>query len=876
MVRAEQQAPEGLSGPSGAWRTLSPVRVVLVLGLAVGGVVMLYLLASLAISADPLIMPLDDTYIHFQYARQLAEGHPWRYHPGDPASSGGTSLLYPVLLAAGYRLGFTGWTLAYWALGIGVLCHLGAALLVYCIARERPWPGAPETPPFIALALALSFAVSGPFVWAALSGMETALFVFTVLLALAALQRGHVRTALGACVLMVLTRPEALALAGIAGAVLALQRPWPSAGRGWLGRAARFALPMAAGSVQPLLNLAATGSATSSGMQAKSHLANTSIPLGERLRAVLETFVRLWRELLTGYSADWGTFLPWLLSLTALALLVLGVGVALRRRQIGMPAVMLAWLVVLSAGIATLDTAFWQFKRYQLPLMAVLFPAGGWAAALIGARLVQRTGMRWTRWAIPLIVVVACVLTAFTFAENYAVNVRVVRDQQIPMARWVRAHLPAAARIGAHDVGLLGYFSERPLYDVVGLTLPGPAASWRQGPGAIYEHMAHSPYRPDYFAIYPDVQGVRYLLNAGVFGAVLAEFPIALPAHNVAAATDYQAVYAADWAGTRAVEQVAQDSTLAAIAGFALVDWIDVADLASEAAHDYRWWQAQMPQGFVTEVYRHRTQACGLAEEGACWATDGGRVLTGGESFTIRVQPGQDTLLITRVHGRASVPLTVAVDGQVVAARVQPAVPGRWVEIVTLIPAERLRGKTARITIRVAGAVQPYLPYAHWVYQGRYAPRQVPDASPIALFGADPAFELLDLQTAQTPARVEITATWYMPEQRNVPSGGAIPDGVLFVHLYNRDQLGVEPLAQVVMRPGDGAWPPANWLPGVRQDALTLPLPPDLPPGRYVLALGFYDHRSGARLPVTAHSLVVDDGRLLIGEIVVEESSGED
>ena len=31
---------------------------------------------------------LDDAYIHFQYARAFAEGHPLRYYAGEAASSG--------------------------------------------------------------------------------------------------------------------------------------------------------------------------------------------------------------------------------------------------------------------------------------------------------------------------------------------------------------------------------------------------------------------------------------------------------------------------------------------------------------------------------------------------------------------------------------------------------------------------------------------------------------------------------------------------------------------------------------------------------------------------------------------------------------------
>ena len=42
---------------------------------------------------------LDDAYIHFQYARAIAEGHPLRYQAGAPPTSGATSFLWPLLLA---------------------------------------------------------------------------------------------------------------------------------------------------------------------------------------------------------------------------------------------------------------------------------------------------------------------------------------------------------------------------------------------------------------------------------------------------------------------------------------------------------------------------------------------------------------------------------------------------------------------------------------------------------------------------------------------------------------------------------------------------------------------------------------------------------
>ncbi len=313
---------------------------------------------------------------------------------------------------------------------------------------------------------------------------------------------------------MVITRPEGLILAGIAALALALTLA--TRGGSEFRRAGWLALPLLAGLIQPVINLAATGSLSSSGMVAKSHLYNTSVPLQDRLWTILEFWWRMSKELVTGTSDDFGRLTPFLLAMVAIAGLgAFSVLCMADYRRVWLPALVLIWIVALTAALSTLDTAFWQFRRYQLPVMALFFPAAAWVTAPLGDYLVRRLKWRGLRWALPALFLISSVLTTLAFAGNYAGNVRVVRDQQVPMARWVKANLPEDARIGVHDVGLMGYFSGRALYDVVGLTTRGPAESWRQGPGAIYEHMASSDYRPDYFAIYPGCAGTHLSARRG-------------------------------------------------------------------------------------------------------------------------------------------------------------------------------------------------------------------------------------------------------------------------------------------------------------------------------------------------------------------------
>jgi hypothetical protein len=356
--------------------------------------------------------------------------------------------------------------------------------------------------------------------------METALFVFITLLTLTFFQREDFPKSVIAAALAALIRPE--------GAVIALTTPlaifWRTRQKnGWL------LLPTTAVLLQPILNFLLTGSGTASGTVAKSHLYNLTIPFSERLTTIFGEWLRMWREFATGQSDVDGWYLVPLLTIPALLAMLLSLRTSLRQRSISTGLLAVIWMILLSAAIATLDTAFWHYKRYQLPIMALMFPLAGWLILQIRDRV--GFGEQWTFRLYALAILGFSLYTAGVFAIRYRDNVWVVEHQQMAMARWVKANLPEDARLAVHDVGVMRYVGERDTYDVVGLTTPDAASAWRQGAGTIYETMANHEYRPDYFAIYPDVQSLPFLVEAGVFGAELARFEIPLPAHSVASAS---------------------------------------------------------------------------------------------------------------------------------------------------------------------------------------------------------------------------------------------------------------------------------------------------------------------------------------------------
>lgn len=77
-------------------------------------------------------------------------------------------------------------------------------------------------------------------------------------------------------------------------------------------------------------------------------------------------------------------------------------------------------------------------------------------------------------------------------------------------------------------------------------------------------------------------------------------------------------------------------------------------------------------------------------------------------------------------------------------------------------------------------------------------------------------------------------------------------DWIEFVHLIGPN--GVLAHSLVDTRPRAGAYPTWAWSAGERvTDSIPLPLPDDLPPGEYALALGFYRSDTGERMPVSVY-----------------------
>lgn len=784
-----------------------------------------------------LVLPLDDVYIHFQYARQIANGQPYQYNPSLPPSSGATSLLYPYVLALGFWLGLDDLTFGYWALLWGVGAFIGASYILGLFSLKSGFNR------WITLSLCAAFVFTGAQSWHFFSGMESGLLIFFVFLCLYGLWTQHAPLTLGAAALMAITRPEGAIMAIVAVGVLSLQALFT---RRW--RTLIWSLsPLLALTLQPLLNRWLTGSSQAAGNSAKSILSMIPAEPSVIAARIIENFLRMWAEFFTGYSLREGLYLPvplLILALVGLAWLVL------RTKRHGLALILVGWLLGGTLAVSTLDPAFWHFKRYQMPFMALLFPLAVWGLAWLNTRWKPLT-----QGVIALMLVTAGVSSALYFQPAYHLNVSYINQQQIPMARWLSANTPPNAAIAVHDVGMMRYLAERTTVDMVGLTTQGAAASWRHGPGALAEFLADYEPRPSYIASYTDALGLSYLADTRLYDELLAEYPVQLNNRaNVALAGAYQGVWRIDWSAVArtATPQHAYYRAFIDTNDWQLSDALNVANLNAEEAHAYTWQNRQRLAGFPTEVYDHAYLSCG-----ECRLLDGGRRINGTERFTMQAQPAQPALLLSRIHAAHSGSATVYVNGARIADFTLPFIAGEWSEVGVYIPAEQV---TSALTIEIVPDVPNghYMPYYHWLYQGT-APATVPTPEPLATFGE---IQLLALNITQDEARLIVESRWQHPT--HTPQ-----DARAFLHIY--DDENAPPVLQADRYLAYPDLPPGNWLPQPIDDTIELDISA-LPRGRsYKVVLGFYDAITQQRLVITSSVYdTLDESRLWVETLEVE------
>ncbi len=650
--------------------------------------------------------PLDDTFIHLQYGRQIGEGEWFRYNDGDPVSTGASSFLYVLILGAAHFLGVAGSYLLFFAIILGTGLFALAALLGYELGRslagERAglWSG-------------ILIAANGAFAWGATSGMEVALFsvllLGTLLAFLRELSSGRFLLTPILAALAAFTRPEGLLFAlVITGAVVSKllkdsrkNRPMPSSRT---AAALLYALlPFAAGVAQHLFYRIATGSSVQNGVLAKSLLYEPVFYPTEVLDAVFQNLTKLSLSVLTGLEP--GNYLfPGAILFCVLGTLYLAMEDA-RYRTFAVASGTALVLAMSSTAILGLPGAPWGWHhyRYLLPFFppTLVFAVVGFYSL----RTLERK--TWLPEALAAFAVLCSLLGLPVWAATTGGNSLQIKEQQVTVGYWIRENLPPGVHVGVNDAGAMRYYGGHPTVDLIGLTSNGLALPTRNGVGSLYEKLERMPEekRPDYFAFYPTwFPGFD---ASGVLDQEIARFSLSSRPETagIVGGSDV-VVFKADWSLAHSGETLRGEGTVR--------DTLDVADLESEREHDY---EMRMPLiGLEPEnIVLRESYPSGRV------VVDAGRGVAGSEELTVgNLSAGRPLRVVMRTTSEPF-SLQVHADGEHVGEwGFQPSGRG-WQEATFTIPAESVRSGSLRVRLSPPedAPLETHTAYHYWFVQRR-------------------------------------------------------------------------------------------------------------------------------------------------------------
>ncbi|MEM7582408.1 MAG: hypothetical protein AAF560_03430 [Acidobacteriota bacterium] len=511
-----------------------------------GAACALYLLAELYVLSG-LALPLDDSWIHLQFARQIAAGDGLSFNPGERIT-GSTAPLWTALLSLGFVLpGSPVW----WAKVFGVACFLGTVIATQRLASEL---GASAGLSRFAAAMT---AASHWLVWSALSGMEITLFACASLWGIVLHLRerrdpARAPASLAILAAACLARPEGclLIILALADRLVRFDGEDPehqlAARRKILKQVASKEMLIALGAVAIILlptwffYWTVGGSILPTTFAVKSGPMGDLIPSGRYLSAVLDVLFRS----------------------QPMMLLLAGAGALRLLERLGGPRdrglLPAAWplgmaLVYSLLAPPTGAIVVGNFGRYYFPVLPVIVVLGVLGLEEAARRLSSTQGAVVPRRLLRLALVIALIApqawSLFKGPPRYLQTLTNVEDSDVAAARWLAERLPADALLAVQDIGALKYHLPNRVVDLTGIVNPeilpvlrgsGPTdpTYWEDRLLSYLERV-----QPDYLVVFPRSYPRLTRSEAGFRSVKSFKIP-----HNVTMAGSELVIFSTPWA----------------------------------------------------------------------------------------------------------------------------------------------------------------------------------------------------------------------------------------------------------------------------------------------------------------------------------------
>lgn len=387
--------------------------------------------------------PLDDSWIHQTYARNLLQFNEWYFIPGIK-SAGSTAPLWTIFLIPGHMFGnnfYFLWTFVISGFLLFAICVVSQEIFNHLSSEIQPIP-------WIGILISLEWHI----VWSANSGMETILFILLILLfTFFFIRKQDNFWLLGLLIgLIIFVRPDGLTLIGpfLLVMIYSILFNKESGKKFFLSLiiiiifAVLFAFFNYRLSGEPLPN-------TFFAKQSEYEIL-FSQPLILR-------FINLFIIPITGVGV----------------LLIPGFIYyfyeKLKTRDLKIISIYL-WAIGYIAVYALRLPVTYQHGRYIIPIIPIFL-----ILSMLGLKKIMQQkyiSRKSLIFAYKLLTISILLIFFYLGAKAYALDVAIVETEMVETAQWINNNLDEDSIIAAHDIGALGFFSTQKIIDLAGLISP--------------------------------------------------------------------------------------------------------------------------------------------------------------------------------------------------------------------------------------------------------------------------------------------------------------------------------------------------------------------------------------------------------------------
>jgi hypothetical protein len=379
----------------------------------------------------------------------------------------------------------------------------------------------------------------------------------------------------------------------------------------------------------------------------------------------------------------------------------------IRERRLGPHLFLNLWFLTGFFSTGLLSGSGTHHFRYFLPFLCVfviyLFPGIRVAARALGSTLKEANSAIF-EYSIAGLFLFVQLLTTFNFMLLFGQSAHTFREYK-DVASWIQKNLGPGSRIAALDIGMIGFYGGRYIYDLLGLATNEMTSStfyFSDYMGSKYEKMKGLPpkNRPEYFLLHKirfDERGDEGHLQPFRQQLIYQASPVS---GQFPAIGRNLGIYKFDWNenanSSNTYESAARSNKL--------LDSINIADLDSERAHDYSFIPGQ-PQFFPSN------RAVQARYPNGTVIMDGALGIDGAERFRFHAPDKSNVILVLRTL-YIERPPQVFCNGAA-AGYLQATTDGKsWKEVELRIPAALVGAGENWLEIRGR-----YMSAYYWIYQ---------------------------------------------------------------------------------------------------------------------------------------------------------------